>query len=375
MGTKSNELVKPPAGVWLTVEDWLNETKPAKGSWVRHFQEDEPVLVRRPKGLEVPVHWRLRFPVRKPLPQRQAFVVSISGGRVAGETCGIITPDHKLLWEVSKERHKEPHLHSLLSKPQLPPLRKTKETVAVLYIKDSGVYYHWMTDVLPKLKLMAASGIKPDRYVINGQITAPFQYETLEHLGIPRNRIIESSDNLHLQASKLIVSGYTAGIRAKWTCQFLRKAFLSGELHKSKRERGKRLFISRRLASKRKLVNEEDVMRFLKPRGFTRVDLEKLPVTEQARLFHSAEAIVAPHGAGLTNLVFCRPGTKVVEMFSPNHVHPCYAIISSHMGLKHYYLIGTGKRPPEYVNPQMREDNITVDLKGLKQLLELANIR
>ena len=31
-------------------------------------------------------------------------------------------------------------------------------------------------------------------------------------------------------------------------------------------------------------------------------------------MFHNAECIVGLHGAGIVNVVFCKPGTKIIEL-------------------------------------------------------------
>ena len=40
-----------------------------------------------------------------------------------------------------------------------------------------------------------------------------------------------------------------------------------------------------------------------------------MSVVEQIKLFQGAQIIVAIHGAGLVNMIFSKPGTKVVELF------------------------------------------------------------
>ena len=44
------------------------------------------------------------------------------------------------------------------------------------------------------------------------------------------------------------------------------------------------------------------------------IDLDKLNIIDQAQTFAEATHIVSPHGAGLTNLLWCEPGTKVIEL-------------------------------------------------------------
>ncbi|MBD1921548.1 glycosyltransferase family 61 protein [Microcoleus sp. FACHB-831] len=54
------------------------------------------------------------------------------------------------------------------------------------------------------------------------------------------------------------------------------------------------------------------MINFLKKFGFEQVTLESLSVSDQAALFSSAQVVIAPHGAGLSNVVFCNRGTKVI---------------------------------------------------------------
>jgi capsular polysaccharide biosynthesis protein len=52
---------------------------------------------------------------------------------------------------------------------------------------------------------------------------------------------------------------------------------------------------------------------------------------------------VGAHGAALANLAFCRPGTHVIELFSPLYVNPCYRKLCLGAGLSHGAVIGNGK--------------------------------
>ena len=41
-------------------------------------------------------------------------------------------------------------------------------------------------------------------------------------------------------------------------------------------------------------------------------------------MFRSASIIVGAHGAGLTNIVFCEPGTTVYELVPANYENSCF---------------------------------------------------
>ena len=55
---------------------------------------------------------------------------------------------------------------------------------------------------------------------------------------------------------------------------------------------------------------------------------------EQVELFHNAEIIVAAHGAGLTNILFSEPGTKVYEIFQ-EHEDDAFWYLSQLLNLNH----------------------------------------
>jgi len=82
----------------------------------------------------------------------------------------------------------------------------------------------------------------------------------------------------------------------------------------------KRIYISRRGSQKRVLVNELDLETALAARGFEIVKPEDLSVRDQIALFHQADLIVAPAGAALANVLFCRPEAKVIELQPSNFI-------------------------------------------------------
>lgn len=69
-------------------------------------------------------------------------------------------------------------------------------------------------------------------------------------------------------------------------------------------------------------------------KGFTEYNPAQNSITDQARAFRWARVIVAIHGAALTNLIFCRPGTVLIELFSAKYVNPCYLHICQQLGIR-----------------------------------------
>ena len=96
----------------------------------------------------------------------------------------------------------------------------------------------------------------------------------------------------------------------------------------------------RRPGANRCLLNEDEVIAALSRLGFVPVQLEGLSFGEQIGLFANAEAIVAPHGAGLANIVYARPGCRLVELHMDSRVIWCFRTLSAVFGLAYDAVVG-----------------------------------
>lgn len=102
----------------------------------------------------------------------------------------------------------------------------------------------------------------------------------------------------------------------------------------------KRVFLDRGTAKLRRMTDEAAVGEVLERHGYTPFIAHYGNFVEQVETFHAADCVVAVHGAGLTNLLFCRPGTQVVEIFPENFVKSTYFWLSKRLGLDYHYVIG-----------------------------------
>lgn len=155
-----------------------------------------------------------------------------------------------------------------------------------------------------------------------------------------------------------------------WTTSILRTFMLPGR--DTAAHSPSRIFISRSKASVRHIVNEGEVTRLLEAYGFILVCLEDWSIAQQIQLFASAKAIVSPHGAGLSNLAFCKKGTLVVEIFHIRHVVPTYWMISNHNKLDYYMMYGQGAETTQHLFAGL--EDFVVDLDRLEQTLRLAGL-
>ena len=101
----------------------------------------------------------------------------------------------------------------------------------------------------------------------------------------------------------------------------------------------RKLYISRRKAKFRKVLNEGDVENILRKFDFETVVLEDISFLEQIRLFSETSVLLGVHGAGLTNMIFMRENSKAIELRSEGDKNNnCYFSLASAMTLDYYYI-------------------------------------
>jgi capsular polysaccharide biosynthesis protein len=198
------------------------------------------------------------------------------------------------------------------------------------------------------------------------RVRQPFQQPALDLLDVARDWVVDVGDDqtvfcpLMFFPAPLVVRG-----------NFWRRPPQIMPFFDAMRERaagadpkaGPLIYIGREDAPVRRLVNEDEVVRALAPLGFEKVLLTKLALAEQIALFARARAIVAPHGAGLANMAFCRPGTSVIEIVSPDRLWPTYRAIAARRGLDYGFVLG------DQSDPALRNGDFRLDTRKLTALL------
>lgn len=337
-----------------------------------------------PKTLEAKIHHHLRD---KKLISPETYVAVIPDGRVWEYKTNfvVITSENKLLQEATRRKRYPEDL--IMSSPKMPPVFKYDGIVAAILGPNN--YFTWICQVIPQIELLRRSGIDMetiDKFAIHFSEKS-FQKQTLNLLGIPQEKIVSFADRHHIQASKLIVPSPLVTqepihVRIpEWSYEFLKREFLAGK-DRENLPKKRRIYISRAKAKLRQVVNEKEVMEFLSQYGFESVVLESLPVVKQASLMSEAEAVISPHGAGLTNAIFCSPGTKLIEIFSPIYVVKTYWIISDRCQLDYYYMMGEknfddpqAKRLAKLpLDQRCRFKNIFVSIDRLAEMMKFAGL-
>lgn len=355
-------------------KDWIDETITNKNMIdfvYKEFYSNEIVRFSMPKG-DPPqwVDWVIPPPFDTDHRFNNSYVAMVEYGSVwmnnlVEGMVFVMTPTFKLLRDMVF------HLYwNYYNQHNIPPISYYPGTVAVLAWAGHSNYWHWFHDTLGRYHLLQLSGIPIDKYVLP-KLTTPFHSETVEKLGIPKNKIIELTPDMHLRAKRLVLPSipFKLGTCVNWTINFLREAFLN-KSSRNKIPGFERIYISREDASWRKVINEDEVMSVLSKRGFKKIVLGSLTVQEQIDIFSSAEVITGANGAGLTNILFCEPGTKIIQLFTSTSDE--FLKISNYLGLDYYFLKCAIASPPSTVHEVM--NNLIVDIEKLSKILEMAGV-
>ena len=131
-----------------------------------------------------------------------------------------------------------------------------------------------------------------------------------------------------------------------------------------------KIYISRQDSSHRKIINEKELIIFLKKMGFKIILLSKMDIFSQMNLFNKAKIIVGYHGAGLANLVFSSSHAKVIELYpkAKQKIRINIKIISKIKNLEHIFFF------IDYKNNKNKLKNLTyydgiVDMVNFKKLI------
>lgn len=376
MGYSANGV--PPEGFYQSMLDfskeWDNKGCASQVPSFVPFDFGSAADFRAPKSIETSIHPNLTAYRLQPSGGYLAFIPE---GRIWGSSGAILSPEGKLIFDLSQEydselnRMLEAEEHPVFQTWNDPKLQHLEGTAAVLTFCGSHNYFHWMYDVIPRLAMLHASGASYSCIIMNPNPYGPFVEQTWAMLGISESFVIRIKPESYYQADRLIVPSLMMNSHyPPWATDTLRKFLLP---HRDTTLISpERIYISRGKTITRRVVNEEDVIHCLKEFNVVPIYLEDWTVAEQIQIFASAELIVGPHGAGLANLAFCQPGTRVIEIFHAQHIVPTYWMISNHNDLDYYMVYAQGIADPSIRFPGL--EDICVDVDRLHQTLKLAGL-
>tara|TARA_Y100000816_G_C26072468_1_gene564254 strand:+ start:310 stop:1368 length:1059 start_codon:yes stop_codon:yes gene_type:complete len=254
-------------------------------------------------------------------------------------------------------------------------LRKFDGSVMSLLTGGAGNnnYWHWMYDSISRIGLLDNNfNLNDFNYFLVPDKKYKFQTETLKLLGIEK-KSISSKKYKHIFANNLTATNHPWQHSKsahkdienvpKWITFWLREKFIK---FKSNKKFYKKIYIDRSDSkfSDRKIINEDKIIKLLIKKNFKILKLSDFSFVEQIAIFNSAKIIVGNHGAGFTNLIFCKKKTTVIEFIDTNTAKVIKKI-SKDLDLNYKSILGRriGK------DKQNQNNNLEVSLFKLNNLI------
>ncbi|TWU34415.1 glycosyltransferase family 61 protein [Novipirellula artificiosorum] len=302
---------------------------------------------------------------RGPLRQNSEYLVE-----------SFVCEDHAFTW-----RRRRGHWRAALERRLQ---RRSHLSDPVIWITDnwSCGYYHWICDALPRLQL-ASRAYDLSRLTL----LLPYKYrrhaymvESLKPFGLGGVRFLKRFERIECDEmvfpSHLAVTGnHEESIIWELRDRILQFMQSNAVDHSSAATPvaigGDRVYLSRRLAGKRRIQNESEVLSVLRNHGFVEFVAEQYDWETQVRVASNADVLVASHGGGLANIMVMKPGSQVLEMRDAIGPIPnCFFNLASAAGLNYYYMLCQ--------RADMKKDahwaDIVVDLKKLDQTIDQMTV-
>jgi capsular polysaccharide biosynthesis protein len=264
---------------------------------------------------------------------------------LSGHNGTIITSDDKIFLPLSP-----PEFYRTYKNQQsfyylkLPKMARLKKVILMDTLKaETNNHYHWLCDHISRFFWLRRLNIDLSEYTLvatNG--SADFCRQTREVLmnsGFNFKEWLFTHDFPHFYADEIIVPPYVNfqllyGFLDMDEINFLREVWLKPG--KPAIDVYDKIYLSRRKTGKRYTPAHTELTNRLAEYGVKEVFLENMTVFEQAATLNNATLIIGIHGAAFTNIVFCKPGATVIEIFGADHLFASFWSITETLNLNYY---------------------------------------
>lgn len=226
-------------------------------------------------------------------------------------------------------------------------------------------YYHWILESVPQL-LEARRTISDFTLLLPASYTEAFYTDTLRLLQLTKVERLQPQTMYYVPELALPVLPEPQGNYSAVTMREVKNVLFAaaGIVPAPKPTR---LYISRRKAPRRKVLNEAELEQLLGRYGFQCVCLEDFSFEDQLRLCASANVLVSMHGAGLSNMIFMPEQTTVVEFrkFDDGHNY-FFTRLGETLGYQYHLLYC----PAADEQQSVQDADLYVDVAELEVILQ-----
>ena len=249
----------------------------------------------------------------------------------------VLEPSQALIYtqggQIINESTCWPIANVFISYPWLPRQTRRKDIDAGIPL-SSASFYHWLIEDLPgTISAMKSSSNIPLLFSSN----APRYVH--DFLRISKHPHLELTNPVNVGTLVITEKQTDTGWPHPRDIAVLEE-FKLRNFH-SKNNSKEKIYVSRRF-SKRSPGNENEIERLFTEFGFKIIYSEKLDLSAQIEIFESASHVAGIHGAGLSNIVWTKQGTKILEIANTQLWNECFHRLASVKKLAYEYFIYEG---------------------------------
>ena len=295
-----------------------------------------------------------------------AGVATLPDAVVALPVGGVITSDGYLVADLIRRSRDPIEEHPLwtfsIPEADLPVLPGTSAVIA-----GPGAAFnfsHFLGDSLPRLRLLREMGERIDHLLV-ASTSYRWQRDALEWLGVDPDIVISLEETGAVRAQTLLVPNRTG--HAPRVAPWARRVM---PIREARPGRGRRVFLTRTTAGRRRLDNEPEASAYLRGHHFDVVDPAALGLREQLELIAGTEIIVMQHGSAQIHLLMAAPGGGCVEIVNRYCTVPEAWALSALAGWRHAMCLATATTPgASQSEADQKNLNVRVDLRELDEAL------
>ncbi|WP_276272995.1 glycosyltransferase family 61 protein [Haloarcula litorea] len=294
-----------------------------------YYHSDEEVQIGSPiHPGPIPKEFRNRVGTCQ---RERPFVCELRDIDITGPTANVKTADGKYVPEAqgtSNVQLFQSILIEEISRVGPSPPADNIDLGVVFDNSRADNYAHWVMDFLPRLKGVEEYIEQANREptIIIGAEPPDWKLDYLEIFGYESGNIFQY-DGGKLHIDRLVVP---YGKRYKLSLiEWVRDRVLEN-IDIDAGNYPSNIYISRDDALCRRVINERELMELLYNEGFAKVELSKMSLENAIRLFVQAEKIIAPHGAGLADIIYS-DDVSIIELYGAKH-KPCFFHLAEILG-------------------------------------------
>ncbi|MFC6267069.1 glycosyltransferase family 61 protein [Frigoriflavimonas asaccharolytica] len=258
-------------------------------------------------------------------------------------------------------------------------LKRTETIEEGFFLAGNGSHnwYHWMIEIIPKIMYLNVNDTKTILVNESCEKTQSMA-DSLQILtrNLNLNIIYLKEENTYKikklyfvnEVNKLMFNPLDSKTTSLPLYYFRKESLqkLSSELQKGfnyKNTNEVNIFLERK-NTHRIAQNESEIIETLKLANFRNIDMTSLSFEEQINHFQNAKMIVGTTGAAWTNIIFCKPKTKIIIFMPDNYKdYNFYEEMGEILNIEVQYL---------YYNNEYKDHDVSefvINIESLKNLL------